>query len=226
MTTLRVAIAGALLYYLVISGALKWSAILELVKAWQSTGAALVLLATALVLTAWRLCVLLRPAGFHLSLVASVRLTLIGTFFNTCMLGSGGGDVVRIYYATLGNVGRRTEVVTVMLLDRVAGLFALMLWPLLVILPLRTPLTSNPVVAGLLASAAAIALAIAALLTIALSGNFKDSRLVKGTLEILPGGGYLRRALETVHSYKAGRVALAKAVGISLIAHTVAMLAT
>ncbi len=76
------------------------------------TLAALILLLAAIIVSAWRLCMLMKPRGLHLSLASSVRLTLMGIFFNACLPGSTSGDVVKIYYASEGNRGRRTELTT------------------------------------------------------------------------------------------------------------------
>ncbi|MGH7818175.1 MAG: lysylphosphatidylglycerol synthase domain-containing protein, partial [Candidatus Binatia bacterium] len=128
---MRLAIGVSLIAYLALSGAIDWATLLGLARRWPITGAALLLLLLAAAAVSWRLCVLCRPPALRISLLASLRLTLIGLFFNAGFPGSAGGEVVRIYYAAKGNEGRRTEIVTVMLADRVIGLFALLVWPLL-----------------------------------------------------------------------------------------------
>ncbi len=85
---------------------------------WPVTLAAFLLLMISTLVTAWRLCVLMEPLGMHLTVLASTPLGLIGMFFNACLPGSTGGDVIKIYFAAEGNRGRRTEVATVLLLDQ------------------------------------------------------------------------------------------------------------
>lgn len=87
---LRATVGVSLLVYLGASGAIKWSALWGLVSAWKITLVALTLLWAELAVGAWRLCVLLAPRGFHLSLNSSIRLTLVGMFFNSFLPGSGG----------------------------------------------------------------------------------------------------------------------------------------
>src|SRR5688572_21830633 len=100
---LRIALGLGLLIYLGASGIIDWRALAGLGRDWPLSLAALGLVALAcIVLIPWRLCLLMRPHGLHLSLAASVRLTLIGLFFNTCLPGATGGDVVKIYYAMEG----------------------------------------------------------------------------------------------------------------------------
>jgi len=58
---------------------------------------------------------------------------LCGVFFNSCLPGGNGGDAVKIYYAMEGNKGRRTEIATLVMFDRAIGMFALLIYPLLVL---------------------------------------------------------------------------------------------
>src|SRR5579863_5824783 len=132
---LRASVGIGLLIYLGFSGAIKWSALLGLLSAWKITLAAFAILWVDMVICAWRQCILLQPAGFQISLNSSIRLSLVGSFFNTFLPGSGGGDVMKIFYATQGHAGRRTKVTTILLLDRAVGLFALLLW-LIIVLPM------------------------------------------------------------------------------------------
>jgi len=219
---LRTAIGVGLLVYLGVSGAIHWGALLGLAAAWQVTLAALALLLLDMCAIAWRLCVLFRPRGLHLSLASSVRLTLIGIFFNACLPGATGGDVMKIYYALEGNRGRRTEVTTVILLDRAAGMFALVLWPLAVA-PLFPELVSaTPILRGLLWAAAGIAAMMLAGLAVCSSSRVRNSRALAWAFR-LPLGNYARAMFDTVHGYRSHLGTLAAAVGISMLAHTMAV---
>jgi uncharacterized protein (TIRG00374 family) len=217
---LRTGFALGLLVYLSASGAINWPALQGLAVAWQVTLTALILLFADVVVTSWRLCVLMKPCGLHLSLVSSIQLSLIGNFFSACLPGSTGGDMVKIYYATEGNRGRRTEVATIMLLDRAAGMFALIIWPLLVA-PLFPQLVgSSSTLRGLLLGAAVVAAGmIAGILACLLTGE-KHKHLVSSILHRLPLGSYIERIFDTVCSYRHNRKTLLATVGISLLAHT------
>ena len=67
---------------------------------------------------------LMRCQGLNTSLYKAFRLTMVGTFFNICMPGSTGGDVMKAYYAARGS-GARTVAVMSVLMDRLIGLSAL-----------------------------------------------------------------------------------------------------
>ena len=72
-----------------------------------------------------------RSARLTLSVWNSIQLNLIGFLFSTFLPGAAGGDIAKLVYATKENHGRRAEVATVLILDRLVGLFSLVLLPLL-----------------------------------------------------------------------------------------------
>lgn len=226
IVSLRTIIGVGLVVYLAVSGAIDWSVLLRLVTAWQITLTSLFLLLVNTVLTSWRLCMLLEPHGLYLSLSSSVRLTLIGMFFNACLPGATGGDAIRIYYVMGDNHGRRTEVVTIMLLDRAIGLFALVMWPLLVIPLFSESLGTLQVIHPLLWAAATVAAVMLASMLVCSASWVKNSQLVCWIFQKLPLGGYVRRAFDTVHAYCRNVGTLLAAVGISLIVQTIAIGAT
>jgi glycosyltransferase 2 family protein len=222
-TITRLGIAAALLVYLGRSGLLDWAALRGLLVAWPITALAVTLLLLDVVVTAARVCVLMAPSGLYLTLGASVRLTFIGLFFNTCLPGSTGGDALRIYYASRGNEGRRTEVATIFVFDRVIGLFALLLWPLLAAPFFPGLVAGNAVLRGLLGAAAVAAAVVAGLFFVAGSPRVLSSTAAAWVLTRLPGSRYLRTVLDTLASFRGTPGTLAAGLGISVLAHTIAI---
>lgn len=220
LNVVRIGIGVGLLVYLGTSGAIQWPALLGVVRAWQVTLAAFVFLLLDMVVTAWRLCVLLEPRGLHLSLGASTRLGLIGMFFNACLPGSTGGDVVKIYYAAEGNRGRRTEVATIILLDRAVGMFALMLWPLGAALFFPGLVARVAALRAILVGAAIVAAGMLAGFLVCSSSRLRHSKWLEWMFREMPLGAYAERIFDTVYSYGNHGKALWAGVGISLVAHT------
>jgi len=72
----------------------------------------------------WRM--LLTAAGVPVSYAQSFRLTIIGYFFNNVMLGSTGGDLVRAVMVTRSVEKNRMRAAISVIVDRLIGLFALM----------------------------------------------------------------------------------------------------
>lgn len=222
----RFAVGIGLVVYLTTSGALDWSVIPLLAVRWELTGGALLVLGASLVVTASRLCILLRPRGFELPLTGSIRLTLIGLFFNSYLPGSSGGDAVKIYFAAAGNEGARTELVTVMVLDRGMGLIGLLVW-LFLAAPLFPELFGDlPVARLLLAIGGGTALLVFTVYLALTSSRVRTSAFIASVLERLPGGAYLKRIGGTLSKYRSDPGVLLAALGISVVAHTLTVTAT
>ncbi|MFQ5698643.1 MAG: YbhN family protein [Myxococcota bacterium] len=220
---LRLAIALALLGYLAESGAIEWRSLLRLLDEWPRTVAALALFGACSIVTALRLPLLLRPMGFHLAPPAAVRLAFIGMFFNLCLPGGAGGDAVKIYYSIEGHRGTRAELATIVMLDRAVGLLAMLAWPLLALPAFPGLLAHSPMLHVLISLSGVATLGGgAALALVTLTPTAAWTR-VSRAIARLPLGRLVERILEQVRSYRAHAGRLAGALGVSLLAHTLAV---
>lgn len=101
-------------------GILRIFATLDLVR----FALALLVLLVAFAVTFYRWHILMRAVEIDVPLSRTVRLSLIGLFFNNLVPGSTGGDVVRAFYVARAEKKRTRGVVSV-LMDRIIGLTAL-----------------------------------------------------------------------------------------------------
>lgn len=76
------------------------------------------------IVQSYRWWLLMRARGLDCTLWKSFRLTMIGSFFNYCMPGTTGGDLVKAYYSAK-NSDRRADSVMTVVVDRVTGLLGL-----------------------------------------------------------------------------------------------------
>jgi uncharacterized protein (TIRG00374 family) len=156
----------------------------------------------------------------YLSMYSAVKLTLMGTFFNSCLPGATGGDAIKIYYAIEGNQGRRTEIATIVLLDRAIGMFALLVLPL-VLIPLISKLyVQIKFLRTLLLIIGVIAAAMVVAIVACCISHPRNSRFLSAAFDKLPLGHYAERMFDAIHAYRYKPVTLLTAVGISLLAHT------
>lgn len=86
----------------------------------------MVLVGPVYLLAAWRWWLLLRARELHVGFGQAFRLSMVGCFFNYCMPGSTGGDLVKAFYAAKGST-RRPDAVMTVIIDRVAGLLGLII---------------------------------------------------------------------------------------------------
>ncbi len=227
LTIVRIALGLGLLVYLSASGMIDWRALAGLGRAWPLSLAALGLVALAgIVLIAWRLCLLMRPHGLNLPLAASIRLTLIGLFFNTCLPGSTGGDVVKIYYAMEGNHGRRLEIATIMMLDRVAGLLGILGFTLLLVPFFQPMLTAFPVLKALVWAAGGGLVIVLAFMWGCTSDYGIWRRTMTWMVQTVPGGDYLDRIINTLRVYRAHAGACCRVIGVAMAVHLCMTLGT
>jgi uncharacterized membrane protein YbhN (UPF0104 family) len=128
---LRLAIGVGILVYLAKSGQINFSSLIRLIHVWPITVIATGILLLDIVIMSIRASLLFHNTSLSLSLGNSIRLNLIGFLFSTFLPGAAGGDIAKVVYATRENRGRRAEVATILILDRMVGLFSLVLLPLL-----------------------------------------------------------------------------------------------
>jgi uncharacterized protein (TIRG00374 family) len=74
-----------------------------------------------------RWLILLRCRGMDVAWSRAFRLTMVGAFFNLCMPGTTGGDVLKAYYAAKRSESRSAAIVSVVF-DRLTGLFGLVVF--------------------------------------------------------------------------------------------------
>lgn len=77
-----------------------------------------------LAITAWRWQMLLDARGSRISVWYLLRSVLIGVFFNSFLPSTVGGDVYRAF-DTVKYVGSKTEAMTIVVVERLTGIFAL-----------------------------------------------------------------------------------------------------
>jgi hypothetical protein len=88
---------------------------------------AFALVAIALVLLAWRLHLLLDQQGVRISGQKAFSLTLIGALFGALLPGLIAGDVVKAVYLCGSASHQRSKAVSVVIIDRIIGLYSLLL---------------------------------------------------------------------------------------------------
>ena len=186
--------------------------------AWPLTLAAVALIMLHIVFISWRLCLMFQPQGLKLSFPTSLKLALIGLFFEMFTPGAAGGTVAKLFYATRENEGRKTQVATVVLFDRAIGIFSLLILPLL-FAPLFVPLISRVhTLQAILIPYAAISGFLVIMLLAGLWFQSAASRVVRAILHRRLANTVVR-VLETIGGYRRGPATLFAALGLSLLAN-------
>jgi glycosyltransferase 2 family protein len=164
----------------------------------------------------WRL--VLQAQGIELSMARATRISLVAQFFNAFLLGSTGGDLIKAYYAARATHHRKTEAVTTVFVDRLVGLWAMLFFAGVMMLPNWQMFMLHKE----FAVPALLILAMLAVLNIVLSlafwgGISKRFPRARHFLRRLPKGELLERSLDSCRQIGKEKVFLVKAVALSLV---------
>lgn len=171
----------------------------------------------------WRM--VLQVQGLHLSFGRAAEISLVAHFFNSFLLGSTGGDLMKAYYAARETHHKKPEAIATVFVDRLLGLWAMLLFCGLMMVPNTRLLLSSGeaalasfVILGMLA-------ACTGLVVLAFWGGV--SRQWSGArawLRRLPKGTSLERSLDSCRRFGQERFFVFRAIGLSMLLNVVAVL--
>jgi uncharacterized protein (TIRG00374 family) len=189
---------------------------LRMTRLWALIASTLVVgLALFIGVVRWR--IVLEAQGLHLPLGRATRISFVAQFFNSFLLGSTGGDLIKAYAAARETHHKKTEAVTTVFVDRLVGLWTMLLFAGLMMPPNYFLLQAS----GELAAPALLILAMLAALSVVLGlafwgGVSKRFPRARHQLRRLPKGDLLERALDSCRQFGRQRTFLLKTVAISL----------
>ena len=183
----------------------------------------LVGLALFLCVVRWR--IVLEAQGLHLPLGRATRISLVAQFFNSFLLGSTGGDLIKAYYAARETHHKKTEAVTTVFVDRLVGLWAMLLFAGVMMIPNYNMLRASRD----LGLPALFILAMLGGLTVVLGVAFwggvsKGLPRARERLRRLPKGELLERSLDSCRQFGKQKSFLLKTVAISLMVNLIFVL--
>jgi uncharacterized membrane protein YbhN (UPF0104 family) len=163
----------------------------------------------------WRL--VLRGQGLNLSLGRTAEISLVAHFFNSFLLGSTGGDLLKAYYAARETHHKKTEAVVTVFVDRLLGLFAMLFFACLMMLPNFNLLTTHRPLAALAWFIVLMMAGCGGVVALSfwggLSRRWPQARI---WLRKLPKGELLERALEASRRFGKQPLLLFQMLAISM----------
>lgn len=218
IAAVQTAIGLGVLVWLLLSGAIDWHSLKRLLSvAWVlPTAACLCLVNYAFM--AWRLRVLMQAQDLPLPFAAAYRVTVTAAFFSWVIPGGTGGDLVKMYFLGRWYPGKITEAITITLWDRAIGLATFLMLGLIAAAFMPSLATSQPAIASLLITCAAVLLIGGVTLAMALYTDWTQ-RWPLVTLERFgrPGQTVLRM-FRVMHAYRHRLGSLVGGVVLSLCA--------
>jgi uncharacterized protein (TIRG00374 family) len=164
----------------------------------------------------WRM--VLEVQGLKLSLPRTAEISLVAHFFNSFLLGSTGGDFLKAYYAARETHHLKTEAVMTVLVDRLVGLFAMLLFAVLMMLPNLALLAKHGRLAALSWLVICMMAACGTLVVLAFWGGVtKTLPRARVWLRRLPRGELMEKALDACRQCGRERAFLLRMLGLSMI---------
>jgi len=170
----------------------------------------------------WRMA--LAVQGLHLSFSRALEISLVAHFFNSFLLGTAGGDLLKAYYAARETHHKKTEAVVTVVVDRLMGLWSMLLFAGLMIGP-NWRLFEKP---GLRAPTALLSLMLllaSGFLLVAFRGGVSRAwPAARQWLRRLPKGAYLERSLDSCRQFGRHPTFLIRVLGLSMLINVAVVL--
>ena len=216
----KLAFAIGLIWYLVARGYLNLSLLTPLLQP-KPLIFGLTLVGLTLLVQSWRWKLLLASRRFLTSYLEATRLFLIGTFFNYALPGSIGGDVIKAYYIAQDNPERRVDAVLTVILDRLLGLYSMVIMALLAIVVNWSTVAAEVRLKSLALGTLLVFLLMTAFWTAAFSRRVSQWLKVEMWLHKLPMKSKLLQLYRATQAYSTQKSTLVAAVALSAIAQLI-----
>ncbi len=164
----------------------------------------------------WRM--VLRVHGLNLSWGRATEISLVAHFFNSFLLGSTGGDLMKAYYAARETHHKKTEAVVTVFVDRLIGFWAMLLFAGIMMIPNAQLLFIHPTLRAVALFVLAMLGVCTAIVVLAFWGGvskrWPDAR---ARLRTLPKGAYLEKSLDSCRQFGQERMFVPRALGLSML---------
>lgn len=191
-------------------------------KQWGLLAASCVIAFCAVSLTFVRWYLLVRVVALNLTLRDAFRLSFVGYLANFVSAGSVGGDLFKAFFIAREQPQRRAAAVATVLVDRMIGLYALLVVATLALLVGRVASESPALQAISRLTYAATALGGMGVMLILIPG-FTHGQCTRWISQLPKAGPLLERMIAAVRIYRDQRTIMAGILVLSMLVH--AMLA-
>ncbi len=217
LTFVKFAVAVGLIALLFYKGLLDLSVLKQLTDPVVLI-AGLSLVGISLTLQVWRWFLLLEARNLPARFVETWKLFHIGLFFNYALPGSVGGDVVRAYYIVQEHRERRMDALLTVVVDRLLGLYAMVVIGTGAILFNLERIQSNNQLVSLSIATLGLFLFMTTFWFASFSKRLKRLLRVESALGRLPMSEKLIKAYQAAQGYGERKPKLFFAFGLSIVA--------
>jgi len=221
--SLKILFSAGIIFWLIQSGKLNFNALQNLLNPGAiAVGLSMVLINVFFTSERWR--TLISSQNLKVSAASTFKLSLIGLFFNFAMPGGVGGDVIKAYYFTRENPGEKVIAVTSVLMDRVLGLFAMILLALVVMIYDIEHILKTPTLLTLMWFVAGLFITFVIALTLIFSTHLYTRGTLKQVIEKMPLTDKFLKLYESMHLYGKDGKRFILVIALSLISQISAII--
>ena len=213
--SLKLLFSGAIIYWLIQSDKLNFTALKNLLSPGVAS-VALLLVFLNLFFASERWRFLIESQGIPSKAWNVYKLTLIGSFFNFAMPGGVGGDVVKAFYFSRENPESKVVAVTSVLMDRVLGLLGLVVMALAVMIYDLEHILATPILKTLFIFVSTLFVVFIIALSLVFSTGLHRKGHLSSFLSRLPLSTKLIKLYESMHLYGRNKSRLILVLGLSL----------
>lgn len=165
--------------------------------------------------------IVLKVHGLDMPLARTTQISLIAHFFNSFLLGSVGGDVLKAYYVARETKHKKTEAVVTVLVDRLIGLFSMLVFACVMLLP-NLGLITNQKLRGVMGLTIAMTGGCAVVMLLFFRGGVsKRFPKARAYLKRLPKGEMIERSLEAFREFGRHRGFWARIIPVAILANLI-----
>ncbi|MFP5520341.1 MAG: lysylphosphatidylglycerol synthase transmembrane domain-containing protein [Bdellovibrionia bacterium] len=216
LESLKILFAAGLIYWLLRSGRLSFDGLDELINI-QFLPLGFILLCGNIFFASERWRLLVSIQNLNAKPLGTLRLTLIGLFFNFAMPGGVGGDVVKAWYFHKDFPDSRVVAVSSVMIDRILGLYAMILLALSTMLFDLSYIFSIPVLKALFVVVSLVWLGFSLALVILFWPRLRESRRFEKLFTLIPLGAKLHKLYHSLHFYGSNKKLLVAGICLSLL---------
>jgi uncharacterized protein (TIRG00374 family) len=166
----------------------------------------------------------LQVQGIDLSFGRATEISLVAHFFNSFLLGTAGGDLMKAWYAARETQHKKTEAIVTVFVDRLIGLWAMLLFAAILV-PVNFRLFQQ---SGLRTVTALVMLMMVAMSIFAFlafrGGISKAWSGARRWLRRLPKGEWLEKSVDSCRNFGRARGFVARALALSMLLNSACVL--
>ena len=212
----RVLLGGAL-FWLVASKTGGWNLALPVLSSPVVLLPVIVFSLVGAYLEALRLTPLLRSQGVSITLREAFRLVTAAFAFNFCIPGGASGDLSKLFYLRAARTDKGWELATVVFVDRLVGLFSMLLLITALGASSWSLVQSSPILLTLFWIVATVMAGILVFAGLCLSTAPSLRAILRGMVRLLPFRSRLERVADAFFRFSDHRVALVRSLLFSFV---------